>query len=76
MPKDTCTCNGIQMLVGLVLMAIGLFLVVQGFVYHSNTPEFGKAWYAIGWYFLGLLLLVAGKFYKLQSHAKCPVHKM
>ncbi len=61
--------------VGILLMAIGLVCLVQGFNYQSSVAV-GKAFYAVGWYFIGLLLLVVGKFTTWQSHAKCPVHKM
>mgnify|MGYP001609231731 CR=1 FL=1 len=71
-----CTCNPGWMILAAIVMAIGVFLGVQGFVIQlSLTGGWGDsttmAW-ILGLYFVGILLVGAAKF--IKWHSVCPVH--
>lgn len=69
--SSRCNCNPGWLLVGVILLTIGLYGVVAGFV-----EQFAGAGPSavLPWYFVGILLIVFGKLSKWKSHAACPVH--
>lgn len=71
--KGKCSCNVGWLIIALVLLTVGLWGVVAGF-----TAQFGGAAAAtvLPWYFVGLLLIVLGKWAKWNAHGRCTVHGM
>ncbi|MBI4894465.1 MAG: hypothetical protein HY833_01880 [Candidatus Aenigmarchaeota archaeon] len=74
---EKCSCNPVWMIVSAIVMAVGLFLVVQGFVsqlqLQGSLESTGLSW-TIGYYFVGILLIGAGKVMKLKACACCSAH--
>ena len=68
-----CTMILVQMLVALVVLALGLFTIVEGF--SAQLQNGLSSWRVVlPWYFFGLLLLGTGKVLKRSAHVNCPVH--
>ena len=75
--KAKCNMNFGYGLVALVIIALGIYGLVNGFALHlasiqSDTQNYGTI---LVWYFAGLLLFKVGKMAKWKAHANCPVHK-
>jgi hypothetical protein len=67
-----CTCNPGWLILALIFFAVGLYVLVSGFVGQLNntwTPT-----YSIAGYFVGFAILAVGKMLKWKSHGVCPVH--
>jgi uncharacterized membrane protein HdeD (DUF308 family) len=59
------------MVLAIVLLTLGLYSVVAGFVMQFS---FASVSAVIPAYFVGVLLLVFGKLSKVKSHSVCEVH--
>ncbi len=68
-----CSCNPGWLIVAVILLAIGLYGVVGGFI--AQNAGFSVST-VLPWYFVGILLLVFGKMCKWKSHGACPAHGM
>ena len=81
---DKCTCNPAWMILSAVLIAVGIFLGVQGFATQLSgqfqASVQGGAWdtsalgWIVGYYFVGVILIGVGKILKWKG--TCSVHAM
>ncbi len=68
-----CSCDLASMLGGIALLAIGVYLTVQGLVLQFD----GATWWPVtGWYAVGILVLVVGKMLKHSGCSECKLHNM
>ena len=74
MAKDAkCTCNPVMMVVGVIVMAVGVFLFVKGFI--AQTQNYAL-WMTLAYYAAGILIWAVGKIFKHKSCGMCPAHGM
>ena len=83
MPRMTkgakCTCNPTYMILSAIIIAVGAFMAIQGFV---TQLTLGGAWDmgAISWilvlYIVGIIIVGVGKIVKWKAHGMCPAHGM
>ncbi|MBI4143707.1 hypothetical protein HY486_00470 [Candidatus Woesearchaeota archaeon] len=67
--KTGCTCNVPRMLLGVLAIALGIYLVVLGWANQSMR----NSWGAIFFYFIGVLAIVLGKRIKCEA-MECSIH--
>jgi len=76
MAKDKCTCNMALGFFGIVIMAVGAYFLVWGFMVQTAGSVSWSSW---NWnaglmYVIGLFLLCLGKRVKFSACGKCPIH--
>ena len=70
--KFSCTpMGGLLFVVGLVVMALGLLLLAEGFLTQMNATSF---WATLFLYVLGLGALKLGKHLKMRGCGGCAAH--
>jgi len=71
-----CQCNPAAGLFGLILLAVGFYFIVMGFLMQiSNASiQFFWNWWAMLYYLIGFLLLALGKFSKHRACSHCEMH--
>jgi len=69
-----CTCNVGAGFLALVLFAVGLWVLVNGFVAQWNNAA--VYWQVMLWYLGGFVLLALAKMSKWKACADCSVHSM
>ncbi len=76
MTKDKCTCNMALGVLGIAIMAVGVYFLVWGFVIQTTASLSWSSWnWSAGlMYVIGLFLVCMGKRVKFQACGKCPVH--
>lgn len=73
--KKGCSCSMGKMLIGVIIMAAGLYAIVQGF--YSQTNFEGTSMFQIFLYYVvGIFLFCVGKFFKKASYMCCEAHNM
>lgn len=73
-----CNMNLGLTFIALVVMTLAVYALVNGFAFHLQAVQTGSQSYGMVliWYFVGFLLMFAGKMVKWKAHGNCPVHKM
>lgn len=76
--EEKCECSIWKLVVGVALLAVGVFAFVTGLAMQWKTPIVGSvSWNpTVLWYFGGLLLAAFGKIMKMQACGCCPKHCM
>lgn len=72
-----CTCNPVWTVVSAIVMAVGIFLAVQGFTIQlqlQGSWDGSTLGWIIGYYFVGVLLVGAGKLLKMKACGCCSAH--
>ncbi|MFC2143361.1 hypothetical protein ACFLQN_03100 [Candidatus Aenigmatarchaeota archaeon] len=69
---STCSCSAGYMILAVILGTLGLFGVLNGFIIHFSGVTL---WQALGWYFIGVILISLAKLCKLKCCA-CAHHHM
>lgn len=69
-----CSCNVGVGIVSLILFAVGLWIIVNGFITQWNSPDTSNWWTVMLWYLVGFVVLVLGKMAKWKAHGGCQVH--
>lgn len=68
-----CNCNLLYMVLGVVVLALGIFLFVNGLMMQWA----GGDWLmTVVWYAVGLLVMCVGKMLKWKGCGSCTAHKM
>ena len=57
-----CECNWFMMILGVVVMAVGLWLVVKAFFMQGQPSS--DMWMTMIYYAIGILVLCVGKIFK------------
>jgi len=73
--KKGCSCSMGKMLVGVIIMAAGLYAVVAGFQMQTSFEGIGMFKIFL-YYVVGLFLIYVGKFFKKSSYMCCEAHSM
>lgn len=76
MPAKKCSCNWVLWIIALILMTVGLWCLVTGFVMQfqsAATTLMATAQAVMPWYFVGFLLFGLGKIAKWKT-CMCPMH--
>lgn len=70
-----CECRTGTGIFGLILLAVGIYALVAGFIYQFNNPRI--AWNLVSalYYLVGVSLMVVGKIMSRTAHASCKVHR-
>ncbi|MDO8556670.1 MAG: hypothetical protein Q7R96_05875 [Nanoarchaeota archaeon] len=68
--EPTCTCNLGLMVVGLIVMALGLWFTVKGIMTQWNGLD--TWWMTAVWYIIGIFGLCLGKMLKWKAIGSCP----
>lgn len=71
MASGKCACSPGYFIGAVVLMALGIWALVQGFIGQWN---YASVMSVLPWYFLGALIVAIGKFFKFEACRNCPVH--
>ena len=77
MAAKKCSCNMGMWIVSIILMTVGLWTVVSGFVIQfgiGSVPIATVAQAVMPWYFVGLLFLGFGKMAKWKAFCACNAH--
>lgn len=76
MAKNKCNCNFWVGLLGLLLMAFGVYFLVWGFVTQTTSSISWNSWNfeAMLYYLVGLGILMLGKIAKCRSCSGCKIH--
>ncbi len=77
MPKanNKCSCNPGLMVIAWILISLGIWSVVGGFALQIGSGAPTAMNVNVLWYFLGVLLIWAGKMAKWKSCGACMSHK-
>lgn len=59
-----CECNWFMMVIGVIVMAIGVFLFVKGFI--AQTQSYAL-WMILAYYAAGILVWAIGKMLKCKG---------
>ena len=72
-----CKCNWAWWIISLILMTIGLWVLVTGFVmqFNSTAALATVAQAVMPWYFAGILIFGLGKMAKWKCFGACMMHK-
>ncbi len=76
---ERCACNPGWMILSAIVIAIGAFLAIQGFVMQLSLQgvwDMSSVAWILGYYFVGVLLVGAGKILKWRAGCMCPAHGM
>ncbi|HLC72443.1 MAG TPA: hypothetical protein VJH37_02565 [Candidatus Nanoarchaeia archaeon] len=73
--KKGCSCNMGKLIVGVLLMAAGLYAVVAGFQMQTSFEGIGMLKIFL-YYVVGIFLIAVGKFFKMASYMCCDAHNM
>ena len=73
--KKGCSCSMGKMIVGVLLMAAGLYAVVAGFQLQTSFEGVGMLKIFL-YYVVGIFLIAVGKFFKMASYMCCEAHNM
>ncbi|MBI1972415.1 hypothetical protein HYS50_00230 [Candidatus Woesearchaeota archaeon] len=73
--KRGCSCNMGKMILGVLLMAAGLYAVVAGFQLQTSFEDIGMVKIFL-YYVVGIFLVCVGKFFKMASYMCCDVHNV
>jgi len=77
MGEGKCSCSPVWMIISAIVMAVGIFLLVQGFVTQlqlQGSWDSSDLTWAVGYYFVGVLLIGAGKILKWKACSCCSAH--
>jgi len=64
-----------KMIVGVLLMAAGLYAIVQGFQMQTSFEGIGMLKIFL-YYVVGIFLIAVGNFFKMASYMCCEAHRM
>lgn len=73
--KKGCTCSMGKMLLGVILMAAGLYAVIAGFHLQTSFEDIGMFKIFL-FYVVGIFLIAIGKFFKMASYICCDAHSV
>ena len=73
--KKGCSCSMGKMILGVIIMAAGLYAVVQGFQMQTDFVDVGIMKVFL-YYVVGIFLFCVGKFFKKASYMCCEAHSM
>jgi hypothetical protein len=74
-----CSCNPVWTVAASIVTAVGIFLGIQGFVIQlqlQGTWDLSVLSWIVGYYFVGVLLVYAGKIMKMKACECCGPHGM
>lgn len=77
MGEGKCSCSPVWMIISAIVMAVGIFLLVQGFVTQlqlQGSWDSSDLTWTVGYYFVGVLLIGAGKILKWKACSCCSAH--
>lgn len=76
--KGKCECKPVVGVLGMILLAAGIYFLVWGFkVQMATIISWGSwSWKAILFYLVGLFLVGFGKMLKYKGYECCTVHSM
>jgi len=78
MVKGKCDCKPGMGILGMILLAAGIYFLVWGFMAQTASVI---SWEVFNWgagllYLIGILLFGVGKMLKYQAHGSCKLHSM
>lgn len=73
--KKGCSCSTGKMILGVILMAAGLYAVVEGFYRQTNFESISLLKIFL-YYAVGIFLIGIGKFFKKASYMCCNAHNL
>ena len=78
MAKQKCECNPGTGIIGVLLLAVGIYFLVWGFIDQTSNAISWSSWnWSAGLlYLIGVFLLGFGHIFKHKGYGCCKVHSM